>query len=67
MKEKILPSGGGVPTIEDNVTIYTGAVVVGNITLHKGCIIGANAFVNKDVESNCLVAGIPAKKIRKHI
>lgn len=54
----------GLPTIEDNVTIYTGAVVVGNITLHEWCVIGANSFVNMDVEAYSVVAGLPAKEIK---
>lgn len=28
-------------------------------------IIGANAVVCKDIEDNCIVAGVPAKVIRK--
>ena len=53
----------GIPTIEDNVTVYTGAVVVGNIILHSGCVIAANAFVNFDVPENSIVGGVPAKVI----
>lgn len=53
-----------IPTVEDNVTIYAGAVVVGNITLHEGCIIGANSFVNNDVAPYTIVAGLPARKIK---
>lgn len=33
------------------------------MTLGKGCVIGANAFVNKDVPENEIWAGVPAKKI----
>ena len=53
----------GLPTIEDNVTIYPGSVVVGGVLLNKGCVIGANSFVNKDVPMNEIWAGVPAKKI----
>ncbi len=53
----------GIPVVEDNVTVYAGAVVVGGITLHEGCSVGANAFVNKDVTARKIVAGIPAKVI----
>lgn len=55
---------GGVPIVEDDVTVYTGAVVAGNITLHKGCTIAANAYVGHDVNENQLVAGVPAKHIK---
>lgn len=54
----------GRPVLEDNVVVYTGAVVVGNITLHEGCIIGANSVVTHDVEAYTLVGGVPAKPIK---
>ena len=50
--------------VEDDVTVYAGAVVVGNIVLYKGCIVGANAYVDKDVQPYTMVAGVPAKKIK---
>ena len=52
------------PIVEDNVTIFTGAVVIGNITIGEGAIIGANAVVTKDVPPNCVCAGVPAKIIK---
>lgn len=54
-----------VPIVLDNVTIYTGSIVVGNICLRDNCIVGANSFVNRDVEENSIVVGSPAKKIEK--
>ena len=36
------------PTIEDNVTLYSGASVLGgNTVIGEGAVIGGNAFVNK--------------------
>ncbi|MCR5609175.1 MAG: hypothetical protein K6G26_08945 [Lachnospiraceae bacterium] len=55
----------GIPTVEDNVTVYTGAIIVGDVILHSGCVIAANAFVNFDVPENAIVGGIPAKIIGK--
>lgn len=49
------------PTVEDQVTIGAGAKVLGNITLGKGCIIGANAVVLKDVPSNKTSVGVPSR------
>lgn len=54
-----------IPIVEDNVTVYTGSVVAGDVTLHDGCVIGANSFVNFDVPENTLVSGVPAKIVRK--
>ena len=55
--------GKGKPYVGDDVTIYMGAKVVGNVKLNNKCIIGANAVVTKDVQEGKTVAGIPAKEI----
>lgn len=54
----------GRPIVEDNVTVYTGAVIVGSITLHEGCVVGANSVVTHDVPAYTLVAGAPAKIVK---
>ena len=55
-----------IPTIGDNVTIKAGAKVFGGITIGDNVVIGANAVVAKDVPSNCVVAGVPARIIRRN-
>lgn len=52
------------PTIGNNVSITTGAVVIGNIKVGDNAIIGANAVVVKDVPANAVVGGVPAKIIK---
>ena len=37
------------PVLEDNVTVYAGATILGRITIGKGAIIGGNVWVTKDV------------------
>lgn len=54
-----------VPVIGNNVEISTGAKVLGPVIVGNNVIIGANAVVVKDVPDNCIVAGCPAKIIRK--
>ena len=54
-----------MPIIGNNVSIGSGAVVVGPITIGDNVIIGANSYVDKDVPSNVVVAGSPAKVIRQ--
>lgn len=49
------------PTIEDNVTIYTGAAVLGNITIGQGSVIASGSVVLKDVPPNSTVVGIPGR------
>ena len=53
-------SNGQIPVIKDNVRIYPGAKIFGNVTLNNNSIIGANAVVTKDVEANSTVFGVPA-------
>jgi len=55
-----------VPTIGNNVYIATGAKIFGDIFIADGCVIGANAVVNKSfTEPNTIIAGVPAKAIGK--
>ena len=51
--------------IGDNVWIGSNATILSGVTIGNGAIIGANAVVTKDVPENTVVAGIPAKIIRK--
>ena len=44
-----------VPTIGNNVRIYPGAKIIGNITIGDNVEIGANAVVVQDVPDNSLV------------
>ncbi|MBP3228664.1 MAG: serine acetyltransferase [Bacteroidaceae bacterium] len=53
-----------VPVIGDNVSIAAGAKILGPVLIGDNVIIGANSVITKDVPSNCVVAGIPAKIIR---
>ena len=55
----------GAPTIEDDVHIFANAVILGNIIIGKGSVIGACALVLDDVPPYSVVYGIPAKVIRK--
>jgi acetyltransferase-like isoleucine patch superfamily enzyme len=50
--------------IEDNVWICEGAVILSGITIGKNSIIAANAVVTKNVSSNSIVAGVPARVVK---
>lgn len=50
---------GGSPVIGDNVKIFTGAVVVGPITIGNNVTIGANCVVLTDVPDNSVCYGNP--------
>ncbi|UCE14066.1 MAG: N-acetyltransferase [Candidatus Heimdallarchaeota archaeon] len=49
--------------IEDNVVIGIGAIILGGITIEEGAVIGAGSLVTKNVPSNHVVIGAPARKI----
>lgn len=53
-------------TIEDNVLIGMGAIVMDNCVVKSNVIIGAGAVVtqNSVLESYAIYAGIPAKKVK---
>ncbi|MCK5815470.1 MAG: serine acetyltransferase [Flavobacteriaceae bacterium] len=53
-----------IPTIGSNVTVGPNVVIIGNITIGDHVIIGAGAVVVKDVPSNCVIAGNPARIIK---
>ena len=49
------------PTVEDNVTIGSGAKLLGPITVGHGAKIGANSVVISDVPAGATAVGIPAR------
>ena len=52
------------PTVEDNVTIGSGAKLLGPITVGHGAKIGANTVVITDVPPNSTVVGNPGHPVR---
>lgn len=54
------------PIIGDNVIIYAGAKVLGNVRVGDNSIVGANAVVVKDVQENSTVVGVPAYVVRRN-
>jgi acetyltransferase-like isoleucine patch superfamily enzyme len=67
--------GGELQTEEDwncqstlvkrGASIGSGATLLGGITIGENAIVGAGSVVTKDVPANAIVAGNPAKVLRK--
>jgi serine O-acetyltransferase len=54
------------PTIGNNVLIGTGATLLGPVTVGDNVKIGAGSFIfMRDVPSNCTVAGVPARIVKR--
>lgn len=57
---------GITPTkIEDNVWIGYGSIILKGVTIGKGSVVGAGSVVTKTIPPNVIVAGNPAKIIKK--
>ena len=53
-----------VPTIGNNVTLGASVIIIGDVTIGDNVTIGAGSVVTKDIPSNCVVAGNPARIIK---
>lgn len=54
----------GQIVVQDYVWVGAGAIITPNLVLGEGCTIGAGAVVTKDVPSNAVVAGVPARPLK---
>lgn len=51
------------PTLGNNVTVGSGAAILGDITIGDNVKVGANSVVVKDVAANSTVVGIPGRVV----
>ena len=51
--------------IDDNVVMGANAVVIEGVHVGEGAVVAAGAVVTKDVESHTMVAGVPARVIKR--
>lgn len=54
----------GIPTIGNNVTLFVGSNVIGNVKIGNNVIVSFNSVVTHDVPDNAIIAGVPAKILR---
>ena len=55
----------GKVTIKENAWICIGAIICPGVTIGKNAVVAAGAVVTKDVPDNVVVAGNPARIIKK--
>jgi len=62
---RIIKGGKRHPTIEDNVTIYAEATILGNVVIGKGAVIGGNVWIKESVPSGVTVTTAHADLVYK--
>jgi maltose O-acetyltransferase len=51
--------------IDDNVWIGSGAIVLPGVFIGRDSVVAAGSVVTRDVPPGCLVAGVPARLVRR--
>ena len=62
---RIVKGGKRHPTIEDNVTIYAEATILGDVTIGKGAIVGGNVWIKESVPPGVTVMTPNAELVYK--
>jgi acetyltransferase-like isoleucine patch superfamily enzyme len=75
LAHKLIPQNNMEFSIGENVDTYigagcvvgTGTIIMSGVKVGDYSVIGAGSVITKDVPSNCIVAGNPARIIRENI
>jgi putative colanic acid biosynthesis acetyltransferase WcaB len=64
---KKLPNGSysRAPRIGNNVDIGVNVTIIGDVEVGDNVVIGAGSVVTKDISSNCIVVGNPARILKR--
>ncbi len=65
-KAQSIKSAKRHPTIEDDVTIYAEATILGDITIGKGSVIGGNVWIRNSVPPGTTVSMAKFESLYKH-
>jgi len=63
--ESTIDNKVGQVILKKNCKIGSHSVIMPGVTIGENAVIGAFSFVNKDVPSNVVVAGVPIRMIKK--
>ena len=66
-KGDYFPSTPRPIVIEDHVWIGANTTILKGVTIGSGSIVAAGSVVTSDVAPNCMVGGVPAKKIKENV
>ena len=51
--------------IQDDAWLGAGVIVLPSVTIGRGAVVGAGAVVTRDVSSFTVVAGVPARPVKR--
>jgi acetyltransferase-like isoleucine patch superfamily enzyme len=61
----VAPVGRGPIVVDEDAWIGAGAVLLPNVHVGRGAVVGANSVVTADIPPLTIVAGIPARPVRE--
>jgi len=53
--------------LQENVFVGASAIILKGVTVGRNSVVASGAVVTRDVPSDCIVAGSPARTIRRFI
>jgi len=53
--------------IDNDVWIGANSIILGNVHIHTGCVVGAGAVVTRDLPAFSVAVGVPAKVVKYRI
>jgi len=62
--KSVVPMKKGTTVIQKDAWIGAGAVIMPNVRIGQGAIVGANSVVTHDVPDYTVVGGVPARRIK---
>lgn len=64
---KIVNDESYVTDIQDHVWLGRNCMILSDLTIGRGAIVGAAAVVTKDIPEYCAAVGVPAKVVRRRV